>query len=119
MAGCATSRNTDGATDACNLTKPPEKSKVKNAGHLGLSLTYPAEVNIGYNGCRKVWLADYNASDVYELQAIIKYDNGFIYEVELFDEEKKQSEICKFDKNKTMIVGSTEHCSPYELYENW
>lgn len=119
MAGCATSSNTYDSLDACKLTKPPKESKVKNAGHLGQSFTYPTVVTEGYSGCRKVWLTDYNSSDTYELQAIIKYEHGVIYEVELFDEEKKQKEVCKFDKNKTILAGSPEHCSSYEVYENW
>lgn len=120
MIGCATSYKPDNDTiDACTLTKPPEEVKVKDAGHLGQLVGYPKEISSKYNGCRKVWLTDHGSLSRYELFAIFHFNDGLINQVELFDEEKNIKEVCEFDKNKILTKGPLEHCSPYEVFENW
>lgn len=119
LAACAAApHKAEGTIDACKLTKPPQEVKIKDASHLGKTATYPVNISRNYSGCRKVWLVDYNQS-LYALSAIINYKQGLISSVELFDEENNQKEVCGFDKNKTLIKGSAENCSPYEIYVNW
>ena len=118
MVSCATPRNPDDTINACKLTQPPKEAGLKAAGHLGWSATYPAVIPLGYSGCRKVWLLDFN-QDAYELNAIISYKQGLIYKVGLLDEERHLKEVCKFNQSKVLIEGVTEHCLSYDVFENW
>lgn len=119
MISCATPRSSDGTIDTCMLTKPPKESKIKDAGHLGGLLGYPKEIPNNYSGCRKIWLTNYDSSSIYELFAIIQFNKGLISKVELFDAENNQKEVCEFDKNKVLTKGPLNHCSSYEIFEEW
>jgi len=108
MAGCATSRNTDGSVDACKLTKPPKESYVIELPHgMGRSFTYPdLSKGVGnYTGCLKTWLND-------SILTSLKLDNGAVIYAEI-TEPDKESVVCEFNKNGTLVKGNSSICSEY------
>lgn len=124
MASCATSRNTDGAVDACKLTKPPKEAHVENAGHVGRSFTYPDITTIpnNYSGCIKVWLGDYGLPPTnYFLLYSMQFKKGHASRVEGYepsddDETVKLVLVCEFDENHLLIKGSRGDCTDYENF---
>lgn len=110
MAGCATSRNTDGAIDACKLTKPPKEAYTEYTPHMGQSFVYPdpRKLSDTYTGCLKWWIED-------RLFFTYYLNNGFKYRIDFYDPDNNMIKItCEYDKSKNLTAGPPDECLPYE-----
>lgn len=114
MVSCAIQRNSDSTIDACNLTKPP-KEAIKHETHAANLLEYPATIADCYNGCQIIWISDFYGLDKHHLLAKLKFKRGLLSRVESF-EPKEEKVTCEFDKNKSLIKGSTSDCLPYDKW---